>query len=213
MLQEAWRGLVELLAPPACAACGSALEAREDAFCPGCAVLIDEFPCVAESEDRAACVYGGPIAEAITRLKYRGHSHHAHALAGLLVAAAEPWVDCVDRVCVVPLHRSRLTERGYNQSALLAWPVARAVGARFDPGLLVRAKATGTQVGADPGTRRKQLRGAFRAARRAQGLRILVVDDVRTTGATLAEARRALGEVGAQRVYTLTVAASTADPG
>ncbi len=205
--------MLELLAPPACAACGSGIEAREDGFCPGCAVLIDEFPCAPDSDDRAACVYGGPIADAIARLKYRGHTQHARMLAGLLVATAEPWVDRVDRVCVVPLHRGRLTERGYNQSALLARPVAWALGARFDPGLLVRAKATGTQVGADPGVRRKQLRGAFRAAARARGLRILVVDDVRTTGASLAEARRALNAVGAQRVYTLALGASAADQG
>jgi ComF family protein len=212
VIQDAWRGLLELLAPPTCAACALPIEAREDGFCSGCAVLIDEVPAPPGCEDRAACVYGGPIAEAIARLKYRATSHHAGTLAGLLIEAAESWHGSVDRVCVVPIHRRRLIQRGYNQSALLAWPVARALGARFDPSLLSRERETGTQVGSDPGTRKRQLQGSFRAARRAHASRVLVIDDVRTTGATLQEARRALTEVGAQRVYTLTLAvASQAD--
>lgn len=208
MVRELWDGLLELLAPPSCAACDTALEAREDGFCSGCAILIDEFPDSLQSDDRAACVYGGPVAEAIARLKYRALTHHAKALAGLLIEAAEPWSGSIDVVSVVPIHRARLVERGYNQSALLAWPVARSLGVRFDPTLLSRARRTKAQVGADPAARRRQLQGSFAAAPRAKGRRVLVIDDVRTTGATLREARRALIEAGAGPVYTLTLAAA-----
>src|SRR5688572_16599961 len=102
MMRELWDGLLELLAPPACAACNSALEAREDGFCTGCALLIEEHPNEDDAEDRSACLYGGPISEAIAQLKYRGLSHHARTLAGLLTEAAEPWSGRIDRVCVVP---------------------------------------------------------------------------------------------------------------
>ncbi|MFT3921680.1 MAG: ComF family protein [Myxococcales bacterium] len=207
MLRDLWHGLLELLAPPTCAACGAPLEAREDGFCEGCALLLDEFPNVESSDDRAAYAYGGPVAEAITQLKYRGHSHHARVLSSLLVDTADGWQGRIERVCVVPLHGRRLRERGFNQSALLAAPVARALGARFDPWLLCRTHETKTQVGANPVARRQQLRGSFLARPRARGANVLVVDDVRTTGATLHEARRALSEQQAGRVYTLTLAA------
>ena len=207
MMRDLWDGLLELLAPPTCAACDHGIEAREDGFCQACSPLIEEFPNTAHADDRAACIYGGPIADAITRLKYRALSHHARPLSGLLVEAAAPWAGSIEIVCVVPIHAARLAERGYNQSALLAGPVARSLGARFAPSLLRRIRRTKTQVGADPGARRRQLQGSFVSVPRARGRRILVIDDVRTTGATLQEARRALAEAGAARVYTLTLAA------
>jgi ComF family protein len=207
MLRDLWSGLLELLAPSTCAACEELLLERSDGFCAGCALLVDEYPNPPHSQDRAACLYGGPLSEAIQRLKYRGASQLAPGLAGLLNEAAEPWIGAVDRVCVVPLHAKRLVERGYNQSALLARPVAHKLGARFDPWLLRRARETRTQVGSDPVQRRAQLRGSFTAQARAQGCKVLVIDDVRTTGATFEEARRALASAGAQTVYTLALAA------
>jgi ComF family protein len=207
MLRDSLEGLLELLAPPSCAGCGSPLATRAEAFCRACEPLLDPltfFP--PDASDRAAFNYGGPIAEAIVSLKYRGASHLAPPLASLLCASARSFAGRVDVVAVVPLHPRRLRERGYNQSALLARPLARTLGVRFRPGLLRRVRETATQVGADPSQRRKQLKSAFAASSAASGASVLLVDDVRTTGATLAEGRRALLAAGALRVWALALA-------
>jgi ComF family protein len=206
MLREIWLGLLELLAPPTCAACAVPLAEPDPPFCPACGPLVEPCAWRGEQRDQAAYLYGGPLIEAVERLKYRGETERAPALARLLVPWAERWRGHVDRVCAVPMHRARLVARGYNQSALLAWPVARALGVRFDPWLLRRTRRGPPQVGSPPAARRRQLRGVFGAAPRARGLGVLVIDDVLTTGATLAEARRALTDAGAREVYGLALA-------
>ncbi len=206
MLRQIWDGLIDLLAPPTCAACNSSLSGREEGFCPGCAPLIDDFPNPEGSLDRAVCMYGGPLAQAIARLKYQGASHVAKTLSGLLKDAVEPFVGRCDCVCVVPIHRQRLVARGFNQSALLAGPVADALGVAFEPSLLIRWRKTLNQVDASPALRRVQLVESMYAAARARGKRVLVVDDVSTTGATLHEAQRALSEAGAQQIHSLVLA-------
>jgi ComF family protein len=203
------QGLLELVAPPRCAACSGRLEPNEPGFCGGCRLLIDELP-AAPGDDLAACSYGGPVSDALHELKYRGRLEVAPALAALLEEPARALAGRVDVVTAVPLAPARLRERGYNQSVLLARPVAQSLGVAFAPRLLVRERGGSVQVGAGRAERRRQLEGAFRA-RAAPGLRVLVVDDVCTTGATFAEARRALEAAGARCVLTLALA-RTPDP-
>jgi ComF family protein len=210
MLQRFVRGLLELVAPPACAACVVPLGAEEAGFCGGCRPLVDELP-GSRAEDRAACVYGGPLAEALQRLKYHGRLEVAPALAELLAVRAQELAGRVDVVTAVPLAPARLRERGYNQSGLLARPVAQLVGAPFVPRILWRLRTANSQVGAGRLERARQLEGAF-AARGVAGQRVLVIDDVRTTGATFAEARRALVAAGASEVIGLALA-QTPEPG
>jgi ComF family protein len=213
MLHQLWLGALDLLAPPGCAACDTPLAARSEAFCGACAPLLEALSVVAGAlPDRAALAYGGPVAEAIGRLKYRRESHLAPGLARLLLPQARAFGREVDVVTAVPLSARRLRERGFNQSALLAWPVARALGARFRPGLLRRKRDTSRQVGLDPAERRRQLQGTFHVASDVRTRAVLVIDDVRTTGSTLAEARRALQAAGAGSVYTLTLAERVFEP-
>ena len=100
---------------------------------------------------------------------------------------------------------ARLRERGYDQATLLAAQAARRFGLRAQP-LLVRVRPTRQQVGLDRRRREQNLRGAFRALPAAQGLRVCLVDDVLTTGATAASAARALLGAGAIRVEIRTLA-------
>jgi ComF family protein len=212
MLKELLAGCLDLLAPPRCAACTQLLEARITGFCDACAPLLETADDeLSSARDAAACVYGGPLRDALHRLKYEAASELVPALARLLEQPARGFAGRVDCVAVVPLHPRRLRERGYNQSALLARPVARALGVPLLPSLLVRTRDTRAQVGQSRNDRVAQLSGVFRASSRARSRTVLVVDDVRTSGATLAEARRALYAAEARDVYTLALAATPGD--
>jgi ComF family protein len=115
-----------------------------------------------------------------------------------------------DVVLPVPLHRSRLWKRRFNQAAFLAQPIAKGAGKAFATDILLRQLATRQQVGLNAEARRKNVRRAFAVPFEKQSLisgkTILLVDDVRTTGATLAACAVALKAAGAVRVNVLTFA-------
>jgi len=150
----------------------------------------------------APLIYGGQVAEAIQRLKHRGASHLARPL-GRLMRPLVP-VD-LDVALPVPLHPRRLRARGYNQSALLARVACRRLlPLRHD--LLDRIRDTPAQKDLGPRQRWANVQGAFGAGRAARGLRLLLVDDVTTTGATAAACAAALLDAGALEVHLLTLA-------
>jgi len=198
-----WRGLLDLVAPRRCAACDEVLGPKEEAFCEGCAPLLD--PGERVGSGLSAFVYGGPMAEAVRRLKYGRRTELASPLGALLAARAIELAGEVDAVVPVPLHATRLRRRGFNQAALLARPVARALAVPLVTSELRRLRDTPPQAGLDAAGRLKNVRGAF-VALRAPAARVLLVDDVRTTGATLAECAEALTIAGAERVLTLVLA-------
>ncbi len=204
------RGLVELLAPRGCAACDLPLDEVDAAFCGGCAALLEEAPAGLRppASAAAAFVHVGPLADAIRRYKYGPRPDLARPLGALLAENARPLAGRVDLVVPMPLHPRRLRERGFDQAALLAGPVARALGVPLAIGAVRRIRETTPQAGLDARGRTENVRGAFRvvAPARVVGFRVLVLDDVRTTGATLAAASEALCAAGAAEVRTLTLA-------
>jgi ComF family protein len=130
----------------------------------------------------------------------------ARRLAGLVQRQPEEfWVDAV---VPVPLDRGRLRERGYNQADLIAKPLARLLGIPFQSCLLVRTRPRPSQLRLTRRERWETVRGAYAIHKAAQvdKLRVLLVDDVFTTGATLDACARALKAAGAARVVGLTVA-------
>ena len=154
----------------------------------------------------AAYVFTGPLRSAVHAFKYRSYRALDETLGQLL---AEPWqrVPPVDVVVPVPLDAKRERQRGYNQAALLARALARGVGLSVVEGVLVRVRETPPQVrAASADERRVQVQGAFRADGRLAGKRVLLVDDVCTTGATLDAAAGACKEAGATAVYGLVLA-------
>jgi len=150
----------------------------------------------------------GSVRQAIHRLKYRRDLALADVLAAQLVALVQSLDWPVEMVVAVPLGKQRQRERGYNQAALLAFPLALGLGVPWARHALARVRETPSQVGLDAAARRRNVAGAFRAGPDSalQGATVLLVDDVMTTGATLDAAAQALLNGGAAQVYAVTVA-------
>lgn len=205
--------LGELVGPSRCAACDLPLAARV-LFCPPCAASVER---AAHGRDAradgwtAAFEYGGAMAIAIGKLKYEDRADLGPLLGRSMLRAAEPLRGAVDVVVPVPLHPRRLADRGYNQAALLAAPIARALGATLAPRALERRRDTTRQASLGRARRVVNVDGVFAAREpaRMRGARVLLIDDVRTTGATLGGCETALHDVGARAVLALVLAHRT----
>src|SRR5205814_10146811 len=150
---------------------------------------------------RAALAYDFPADALVHALKFRGELALAPLLASLLLERTR--ADSVDHMVAVPLSRSRLRERGYNQSVEIARHLRKDV---LDVGLCERTRDVRPQIELPYDERQRNVRGAFRCTRMLVGARIAVVDDVMTTGATLNEIARTLKAAGAVHVVNWVVA-------
>jgi len=200
-----------LLAPSRCAACDARVPLLAS-FCHACASTVERTTPVPAQETTsiASFVYGGAIARAIIRLKYERRPDLARPLGDLLWRCVELHAPALERVVVVPvpLHPSRLAERGFNQSALVGRRIARRLGTQMIPLALQRTRDTPRQATLDRDARIANVHGAF-SARECDGVRqrsVLLVDDVRTTGATLEACTRVLLDAGANSVTSAVIA-------
>lgn len=160
----------------------------------------------------APFLYEFPLTELVPSLKYRGALACARVLGTLLAesVARACLRGGVDLVVPMPLHRSRLVERGFNQSFELARYASAGLRVELDAEALLRTRATEPQVGLPRADRSRNVRGAFVAhTSRLAGRNVALLDDVVTTGATVAEATRAMLAAGAARVDVWCVARAT----
>lgn len=190
------------LTPPWCDRCGVPVTSAVDGPCPACAITRPPFDYA-----RAACVYAGAMREAVHALKFDGRRSLARPLGDLMFERAGRFdVDPPDAIVPVPLARARERERGFNQARLLADRLGEKLGVRVRPGWLVRLRPTTPQSELSAPDRHANVDGAFAAAPTVRDCHVVVVDDVVTTGATVAECARALRRAGARRVGVLAVA-------
>ncbi|MCR4397641.1 MAG: ComF family protein [Firmicutes bacterium] len=156
---------------------------------------------------RAAGPYSGALKRAIWKLKYEKRRDLATPL-GLLMAGSVEGLGTVDALVPVPLHPRKEAERGFNQSLLLARAVAEEARLGVLAGKLTRVRETLPQNKLNPGRRRQNVEGAFAVAERRvfAGRRILLVDDVLTTGSTAMECSKAIMADGAENVDVLVCA-------
>ncbi|MDC3953800.1 ComF family protein [Polyangium jinanense] len=200
------RALLDTLSPPACAACDAPVR-RDRVFCQPCAATVVRTANTPD-EPLAFAAFGGALAAALKRFKYGERPDLGRPLGHLLRGLVREEAPVVDLVIPVPLHPRRLAERGYNQAALLAHAAADELGVPLAARALVRLRNTPQQATLGRAERRTNVARAFvvRAPRAVRGRRILLVDDVATTGATFSACRDALVEAGARDVITFCLA-------
>ncbi|WP_024891982.1 ComF family protein [Luteimonas huabeiensis] len=182
---------------PACPRCAAPL-APGDGTGPACGACLRRPPPFGLA--LAAFRYGFPLDRLLPRFKFHRDLACGRLLAQWMLPACAQ-APRPDALVPLPLHPARLRERGYDQALELARPLARGLALPLRADLLRRVRATAPQSRLDAPARRRNVRGAFRAAGTgAMPRHVALVDDVMTTGATLAEAARALRRAGADRV-------------
>ena len=189
-----------------CPVCATFIAATESEFyrCQGCRGSEPWF-----DQARAAAEYGGTLRDNLLDFKYNGRTGLRRPLAELLLMAWQRYYADLsfDAVTPVPLHPNRLEARGYNQSELLTEIISQELSLPHRPELLRRVKDTPPlSAAASRDQRFRQMTSAFAAAD-CRNKRVLLVDDIYTTGATSSAAAQALKRQGALAVYVLTVAA------
>lgn len=203
-------GLIDWIFPEnvACFLCGAEAFTDGRGLCKACAARLqsaEEQPCPAGLDGFFAGALLDEAAErAIHRMKYDDARYLAPFFANLIELPPH-WR--AEVVVPVPLHKKKLRRRGYNQSALIARALAQRLGLPVAENLLSRVRDTDSQTRLHAAERAQNVADAFAASKEAVGRRILLVDDVCTTGATLCACAAALRRAGAKEVYAATALA------
>jgi competence protein ComFC len=206
--RQCWSGIKRNL-PPFCHRCGRHLDVAETAksICDPCYKKEFHF-------DRAfsPCIYEGIIKELIHEFKYKGKDYLGNSLARLMTEFIKEYnfpIGDMDLIIPVPLHKTKLREREFNQAGILAHRLADEFGKIFSEGILGRQRYTQAQAELTADSNRwENVKGSFALKKKNDiiGKNILLVDDVFTTGATVSEAAYTLKNSGAGAVFVITLA-------
>lgn len=210
LFKQGYMRIRDLLFPPQCADCGRV----GLSYCAHCQETLESWPLqLLERTDStlqglaSTGFHQGQLQTAIHALKYYDATYIAPILAERLARGIEAHLGWpIDVIAPIPMHAQRQKQRGYNQAQLIAEALARQLGKPCDVSLIKRTRFTRSQVGLNRAERLDNLQGAFTAdPTRTRGQRILLVDDVLTTGATLSNCATTLQEAEALAVFGLTV--------
>ena len=194
---------VALILPPLCNRCGRKMATGNQAlYCRECYNRRPAFDAL-----RSWAMFEGVTRNALHRLKYESDVALGEVLSRPLTQLVQESNWQVDLVTPVPIGKQRSHERGYNQAAMLAKPMALSLGLKYAPQSLMRVRETVSQVGLSHKERQHNVAGAFAAQRNmVEDKSVLVVDDVTTSGATLNACSQAILDEGARTVFCLTLA-------
>lgn len=193
-----------------CSVCNA--ETERGVFCPACRsseLLLEAMPGLLKLDGAVmGYKYSGTLKEMLHKLKFEGESKFLQPLAEEAVFLAQAYGEsCFDMVVSIPTDTARRRQRGFDIPESI-FAQALAVKGAWQPQVLARIKATAPQYGLAPDKRRSNVRGCFKVQGDVRGAKILLVDDILTTGATLDEAAKTLKQAGAKSVYALTLCGS-----
>jgi ComF family protein len=202
----ACRGRLPLVSSPLCPICGIPfIGTGSDHRCGSCLTHPPHFDTA-----RSRFLYEGPVRDLIHSFKYNKRVHLRYPLALLTLQGVSGLLPDHDPQLIVPvpLHRSRLRQRGFNQAVLLGRVLSSRLSLPMLPDALVRTRPTEPQITLSAAERRDNVKGAFTVTRpdRIAGKRILLLDDVMTTGSTMDECAKELKKAGAEAVVAVTIA-------
>ncbi|HOP75593.1 MAG TPA: ComF family protein [Bacillota bacterium] len=203
---------IALIVPPICSICGRMLRVHQASVskCLECSGTEYYF-----SQARAVALYDGALREYLSEVKYRYRPDLGIALGELMVEwlKANPKYGKFDLIIPVPIHPQKMAKRGYNQAELLAIPLQKHLGIPIKNDIIIRCRFTETQNALDRESRFSNVKEAFQAVQAGAltGKRVLLIDDIMTTGATASEVSRTLLRAGALDVKLLTLAAGVID--
>lgn len=186
--------------------CGKPIRDGQQEYCHDCMNIQHDY-----DKGVALWVHKPPVNLSIYQFKFHNQRSFGSCYAREIMSeygdVLAGWE--IDMVIPVPLHPAKYRKRGYNQAAVLAKELGRILGIPVEESLLLRIQKTDPQKKLAPGKRRQNLAGAFvvkdKMRKLAQGSRILIVDDIYTTGSTVDEAAKALKKAGAEKVFYLTI--------
>ncbi|WP_254561494.1 ComF family protein [Dyadobacter diqingensis] len=226
-LKSIWFDFVDLIFPRCCAACDKGLVGNEDIICTSCRIALpriekesvhDEiirhkFVGVHEVlETHAFLLFTkrGKVQKLLHALKYKGQADVGILLGSMFgqEMISNSILPEADLIISVPLHKKKLKVRGYNQSDKLAEGFSKATDIPWSGGVLERIKYTETQTGKTRNERWENVKGVFSVKESVAGKRIIIMDDVLTTGATLEACMEALKSAGCDQFYILTIASA-----